>query len=94
MNGTGKRLGFALVFTGFVITFNIYAVLNGSAERFYEGVNSVLLGDDRQTAEVNLQPDYPAFDNDCSQLAELRNNAAKATSVRHTPCSDKDPIGI
>ena len=35
MNTTKKRLGFALLFTAGVISFNVYMVLTGAAGDFY-----------------------------------------------------------
>jgi hypothetical protein len=94
MNNTGNRLGFALVFTVFAVVLNIYVVLNGSAETFYERVTDLLLNDDNHTAEADLQQDYQLLNDGCSQLAEMHGGAARSTSVSHTRCNSNGAIGI
>ena len=94
MNNTGNRLGFALVFTVFAVVFNIYVVLNGSAETFYERVTDFLLSDDDQTAETDLQHDYQLLNDDCTLLAEIHGGTARSTSVSHTGCNSNSAIGI
>lgn len=93
MNEIGKRLGFALVFTGVVVALNTYVVLNGSAETFYEGITEFLASTDKG-AETELPPDLLQLEDDCGQLAQVPDDTVGARSVSHTNCAEGTAIGI
>lgn len=94
MKGTGNRLGFALLFTGFAVALNAYVVMNGSAAQFYENVTETFFSDNKHTAEVNPESEYRLLDDDCSRLAQLQNGPVMTTAVSQTKCSRNDAVGI
>lgn len=94
MNATGKRLGFALLFTVAAVTFNVYAVLNGSAETFYEDVTRILLRGDTRIADAYQAPGRQLQDEDCHLFASGTAVHLAAASLSRVKCNEQIAIGI